>query len=78
VLFRSLIDSALAQAAKFTPESFDLSHDENMALQKDLMNKLQDFYKSLDGPAQTRFLAALDKAKHDYPKSWLAGFNPKK
>ncbi|HSP07927.1 MAG TPA: LysM domain-containing protein, partial [Acidobacteriota bacterium] len=61
-----MIASELGMAASKSPGDPDL--------EKDLMQRLESFYGSLDDTDRTRFNAAMDKAKKDHPDSWLAKF----
>src|SRR5262249_37147065 len=71
----ALINSDLAMAASFRPESIDLTTDEDAALKKELLGKLEDFYKTLDPDNRKLFDAAMDKAKAQNPNSWIKDFH---
>lgn len=61
-----MIASELGMAASKSPGDQDM--------EKELINRLRNFYNGLDESDRTRFNTAMAKAKNDNPGSWLRNF----
>ena len=69
-----LIVSSLSEAAQRSPTNLSLPADLNAAFEKELLGRLETYYKGLDAPDRTRFENAMRDVKKQHPYSWLAKF----